>query len=541
MNDSIYCNGKIITMEGKNEKQMIETAPEAILVSGNKIKSVGTFKEVKHLAKEGVEIIDLKGKCLMPSFIDSHSHVVMNGQMSLCVRLSECTSFDDIIQVLKNYIISNSITKEHVVVGFGYDHNFLKEERHPDKIVLDQVSKEIPIFILHISGHLGCINSAALAVAHICQDTPNPAGGVIGRLEDGREPSGYLEEAGIEIVQKAILSKMQYNIFSIIHNMQRNYIENGITTVQDGATTKNDLEILKKAAAYDKLKIDVVAYPLMTANGEELLHSNKDINHQYKNHLKIGGYKLILDGSPQGKSAWMSQPYLGDNNGYCGYPWLTNQQVEQFVINAVKEREQLLVHCNGDAASEQYLNAYENAIEKYKCEENLRPVMIHCQTIRNDQLDRMSRLKMIASIFVGHVWYWGDVHLKNFGLERGNHISPVKDAIDRDVLCTFHQDTPVTQPDMLHSIWCAVNRVSRKNTIIGEDQKTTVYNALKAITINAAYQYFEEYKKGSIKAGKLADLVILDHSPFEIEPMEIKNIKVLKTIKDGNVIFEKKS
>ena len=150
----------------------------------------------------------------------------------------------------------------------------------------------------------------------------------------------------------------------------------------------------------------------------------------------------------------------------------------------------------------------------------------------------MARLKMIASIFVGHVWYWGDIHMKNFGAERGNHISPVKDAIDRGVVVNFHQDTPVTKPDMLHSVWCAVNRVSRGENIIGAEQAVSVYDALKAVTVNAAYQYFEENEKGSIKEGKRADLVILDKSPLDIDKSEIRNIKVMETIKDGKAIYK---
>ena len=179
-----------------------------------------------------------------------------------------------------------------------------------------------------------------------------------------------------------------------------------------------------------------------------------------------------------------------------------------------------------------------NKALEYDDKNDLRPVMIHCQTVRNDQLDRMIPLKMIPSIFVGHVYYWGDVHMKNFGPERGNHISPAKDALDRNLMINFHQDTPITKPNMLHSVWCAVNRLSRQGNLIGEDQKISVYDALKAVTINAAYEYFEENSKGSIKEGKRADLVILDKNPLAVDPMTIKDIKVLETIKDGKTIYK---
>ena len=222
---------------------------------------------------------------------------------------------------------------------------------------------------------------------------------------------------------------------------------------------------------------------------------------------------------------------------YCGYPWLKDEQVLSYIKTAINENQQLLAHCNGDAASEQYLNAYEKALKETNASKDLRPVMIHCQTVRNDQLKRMADLDMIASIFVGHVYYWGDIHIKNFGPERGNHISPVRDALDYGISVNFHQDTPVTKPDMLHSVWCAVNRISRSGKVIGEDQKVSVYEALKAVTINAAYEYFEEDSKGSIKTGKRADLVVLNQSPLKVEPNAIKDIKVIQTIKDGKLIY----
>lgn len=165
--------------------------------------------------------------------------------------------------------------------------------------------------------------------------------------------------------------------------------------------------------------------------------------------------------------------------------------------------------------------------------------MIHCQTVREDQLDHMQKLSMIPSIFVAHTWYWGDIHLENFGKERGNHISPVASALKRGLIYNFHTDTPVTQPKMLHSVWAAVNRITREGKKIGQDECIGVYDALKGITINPAYAYFEEDTKGSIKTEKRADLVILDKNPLKIDKMEIKNIQVLETIKDGETIFKK--
>ncbi len=525
-------------MAEANAKEELEKAPEAVWVRDGLIVQTGEYHEIMKAVGKDAEKKDLKGRCLMPSFIDAHSHFMMNGQMSAWANLSECESFDDIISLLKKYIEENDLTKDDVVLGFGYDHNFLKGGMQPDKTVLDKVSSEIPIFILHISAHLGCANSVALQLAGIDEMTPDPQGGVIGRMGSSNEPSGYVEEAGINLLQQAIVPKLKIDYSQMISRMQRIYSENGVTTVQDGASTESDICALMSMSASGALKLDVVAYPLMSANGVTVMEKCGEKYKTYLNRFKIGGYKLVLDGSPQGRSAWMSEPYEGDAE-YCGYPWLQDPVVEEYIRQAVIEKKQILAHCNGDAASEQFINMYDKVLKEEGDGDNLRPVMIHCQTVRNDQLDRMAKLKMIASIFIGHVWYWGDVHIKNFGLRRGNHISPTKDAIDRGVIVNFHQDTPITKPDMLHSIWCAVNRISRGGNIIGAEQEIEVYDALKAVTINAAYQYFEEDTKGSIQKGKRADLVVLDQSPLEIDKKEIRKIKVLETIKDGETIYER--
>ena len=185
------------------------------------------------------------------------------------------------------------------------------------------------------------------------------------------------------------------------------------------------------------------------------------------------------------------------------------------------------------------IHAYKAAAQKLGEPADGRPVMIHCQLTRGDQLAEMAKLGMVASIYVAHTYYWGDVHLKNFGEERGGHVSPAGSAIRNHVVYTFHQDTPVLLPDMITTLWCAVNRVTRAGVPLAEEEKVSVYDALKGITCNAAYQYFEEDRKGSLKEGKLADLVILDQNPLEIDPKDLRSIQVLSTIKEGEPIYTK--
>lgn len=527
----IYYGGSIVTMENEYD------APEAVLVEKGIIRKVGSLQELSALATRA-KLHDLKGGCLMPGFIDPHSHVALNGQMAMFADLSDCRCFDDVVAQMTRYIAENKITPKNVAMGFGYDHNFLEEQQHPTKEVLDRVSKTVPVAIMHVSGHLGCGNSALLAMAGVDKNTPDPQGGRFGRVQGSTEPNGYFEEAAMMGLQDC-MKKIKLNIGKMLNGLQKAYIENGITTLQEGAANKGNLTLLKLADLLGKLKADVVVYPQLP-EGDKLYQKNAAMDGRYKKHLKLGGYKMILDGSPQGRSAWMSQPYLGGDPDYCGYPWLKDQQALDFCRRALADNRQILTHCNGDAASQQFLDAYEKAYAESNNpnKANLRPVMIHCQTVRTDQLDRMTALNMIPSIFVGHVYYWGDVHMKNFGPQRGHRISPAKEALDRGLVINFHQDTPVTKPNMMHSVWAAVNRQSRLGNLIGEEQKIGVYDALKAVTINAAYQYFEEDSKGSIKAGKRADFVVLDRNPLEVDPMELKDIRVLETIKDGKTIYK---
>ena len=289
------------------------------------------------------------------------------------------------------------------------------------------------------------------------------------------------------------------------------------------------------------LLADIVGYPDLK-NAKELAEQH-DYVKQYRNHLKIGGYKIILDGSPQGRTAWMSRPYEDAEDGYRGYPVYGDEELQRYVDTAYREDMQLLAHCNGDAAAEQFLNAAEKAAAEIPDAggkvKDIRPVMIHAQFAREDQIRRMPEISMIPSFFAAHTYYWGDVHLKNFGQERAEHISPVKTAADAGVIYTLHQDTPVIEPDMLETVWCAVNRITKSGVRLAQEEAVSCLDALKGVTVNAAFQYHEEQEKGSIEEGKRADLIILSEDPLQVHPDRIRGITVLETIKDGEAVYRK--
>ena len=236
---------------------------------------------------------------------------------------------------------------------------------------------------------------------------------------------------------------------------------------------------------------------------------------------------MILDGSPQGKTAWMKEPYESEKaTGYKGYPTMKHEDILKNIEYAKENDLQILAHCNGDAAIEEYIKDCKEIGDVRK----LRPVIIHSQLITKEELIEAKKIGLIPSFFIGHVYYWGDTHIKNMGIDRANKISPVKEAIKNDMIFTLHQDAPIIEPNMLETIWCSAKRQTKNNVILGEEERISVYEALKGITINAAYSYFEENEKGSIESGKKANLVILDKNPLNEPIDEIPKIKILKTI-----------
>lgn len=529
---TIYYHGEIITMDEENLKV------EAVCVEEGKICKVGTKEEVMLLQDERTRMVDLKGHTLLPGFIDGHSHFVgVANALSQC-DLSSAKNFEDIVERMKQFIKENDIGKEEWVFGNSYDHNFLVEKKHPDKMLLDKISTTNPIVIVHASSHMGVANSKALERMHIDATTIDPSGGKYRRVEGSQEPDGFMEENAFINFQNAAPMIGVERLMKLMVKAQEIYASYGITTVQDGMVARPLSQLLQLASSKELLKLDVVGYiDLNTCR--ELTSECKEYVKKYVNHFKIGGYKIFLDGSPQGRTAWMETPYVGQEKEYYGYPVLKDERLEELITMALEDHLQLLAHCNGDAAANQYISQFEKVVNKRLDTKTYRPVMIHAQLVRKDQLKRMVPLAMTPSFFVAHTYYWGDIHIENFGYQRASKISPVHDAKDVGIRYTFHQDSPVVPPDMMRTLWCAVNRQTKTGKEIGKEEAVSVYDALKAITIYGAYQYFEEDSKGTISEGKLADLVILDKNPLQVDPLKLADINVLETIKEGKTIYLK--
>lgn len=535
---TLFHNATFYTMVAEGDRA------EAIVVDDNgALAFVGSLDDARRQAP-GAETVDLEGATVLPGFIDPHGHFGGSMQYVLYADLSLCTSFEDIQRVIREFVAERNVGPDGVVMATGYDQNELVEGRHPDKSVLDAVSTEVPILAVHASNHMAVANSLLLDMAGIDASTPDPEGGRYGRVAGTQEPDGYAEEpAAVNALYAITQPRMNLDLNAIADDMQLVYLEHGITTCQDGATPASLAGLLCGMAEGGKLKLDVVSYPMHGEDVDAMLEQYAAFDGPtYRGHLRIGGLKMFLDGSPQGMTAWMTEPYVSGPEGeddWVAYGTMTDEDAIAFAKKAIDGGHQLLCHTNGDAAGDQLLRVYAAALEASDNprKHELRPVMIHCQTMRPDQYERMAELHMVPSIFASHIWYWGDVHLKNFGPVRGGRISACGDALRAGLPFTLHTDTPVLRPNLLEAAWCAVNRVTKKGVQLDEDQKIGVYDAMRAITVNGAYQYGEEDRKGTLEAGKLADLAVLDRDPFAISPADLRDVRVLATIKEGERVY----
>ena len=300
--------------------------------------------------------------------------------------------------------------------------------------------------------------------------------------------------------------------------------------------------MLVNASKAGKLKLDVVSYVDYLFVDKYM--GSKWNSRSYDNNYRIGGMKLTLDGSPQGRTAWRTLPYLlppdGAKEGYLGYPAIPNDSsVIAIYEKGFKNNWQIQTHANGDAAMDQMIRTMKPIAAKYG-NTNRRNVLIHGQYVREDQLDSFKDLDVIASLFPLHTFYWGDWHKEIIGDSLGNTISPTRTALNKGLKITIHTDAPVALPNLMRMVGISVDRKSRSGKVIGEHEKLTPYEALQSITSWSAYQHFEEDQKGTLQEGKLADMVILDKNPLKISPTEIKEIVVLETIKEGVSVYKKK-
>jgi hypothetical protein len=537
--DTVYLHGSVVTMDTR-----ARTA-QAVAVKGDRILAVGTDAEIGRLASPQTVVVDLHGKAMLPGFYAAHDHLPEAGVAALyhvdlnSPPVGKIQNMADVIAALNER--AQSTPPGGWIVGEGYDDTLLSEQRHPTRYDLDEASRDHPIWIYHVSGHLGAANSKALEIAGITRTTPQPQGGRIREDPKTGEPTGVIEES-LGLVARHIPPLSARQTLEAIRWCGPHYVSRGVTTTVIANGSAVSLRNLQLARRAGWLPLRVVT---MSSRGSPISKTNAESGGMMSGFgdewLKLGAVKIWSDGSIQGYTGYLTNPYYkppGEDPKYRGYPSFTREDLTGMVVELNQEGYQIAIHGNGDAVIDDILYAYNQALQQQP-RPDARHRIEHCQTVREDQLDEIKRLGITPSFFVGHVYYWGDRHRDIFlGAERAARISPLASAVRRGVRFTLHDDTPVTPVNPLMLVWDAVNRLTRSGKVLGADQRITPLQALRAVTIDAAWQNFEERSKGSIEPDKLADFVVLEENPLTSPPVLIKDIRISMTIVGGKTVYQ---
>jgi len=537
--DTIWVNGTVVTMEG-------ERVVQAVAVLGDLIVAVGSDAAVRGLAGPETRVVDLDGRTMTPGFYAAHDHFPGSGRVAVTqVDLNSppiggIENMDQLVAALRAR--AEELPEGQWVSGRGYDDTLLAEQRHPTRADLDKASTTHPIYISHTSGHLGVANSLALELAGVTRDTPDPPGGVVRKDPDTGEPDGVFEESG-GMVSRLIPPPTPEQTMEAYRWAVEDYVEDGVTTAVIAGGGRGSLAGLQRARDAGILTFRIITMMSRGAPGQpSAAEAGGMVSGFGDEYLKLGAIKIVQDGSNQGYTGYFTEPYHTPFKGdadYRGYPRRRREDLTTMVKELHEAGYQIAIHANGDAAIDDVLHAFREAQLAFP-REDARHRIEHCQMVRQDQLDAIAELNLSPSFFVGHVYYWGDRHRDIFmGPKRAAGISALRSSIDRGIRFTVHDDTPVTPVNPLQLVWVGVNRLTKTDQVLGPDERITPLEALRTVTIDAAWQNFEEDIKGSIAPGKLADLVILDGNPLTVDPTAIRDIQVQETIVGGETVYER--
>jgi predicted amidohydrolase YtcJ len=537
--DTIFYGGPIVTVNAKNEEV------EALAIKGGKIVSVGSKAAVtKEWQDSSTKIVNLQGKTLMPGLIDPHIHTILTAMSEyVWLDLSNFTTNYDTVETLSKKLKSHlkTLPKGQWLVGFGVDPSRTKPfmtELTAD--VLDKVSTEVPIFILNQSGHIAYVNHKAFQIAGVTDATANPPGGGIYQKNAQGKLTGVLIEGPS---YAAFLEKMpppsDADVMKAVQKAAKMIASRGVTTTTEitvGAMmgVENEVKLLKAATATKDwpLRLRGYLYGPAVPKGFTAIKPNDG-----DDRLRFIGIKFVSDGSTQGLTAALNEAYA--------YPIGTKERgnldyKDDDIFSLIKpfydQGWQLSIHANGDRAIEQTLNNYAKLLAGNAKPESRRLRIEHFTINTPEQVKKAIKLGVVPGFTVGHVDYWGEAfHNHIVGPERASRIAPSASFKKEGARFTYHSDSPISPVGPLRYISEGVDRLWQKppREVLGPNERITVDDAIRAVTINAAYQLMSDDKIGSLEVGKQADMVILDQNPRKSAPEKIASIKVRETWIDG--------
>ena len=554
--DAIYLGGDILTMKGKSPQYA-----QALAVRDGKIAFVGTKAGAMKLKGESTKVVDLGGATLLPGFIDGHGHMIQFGKNLIDANLFGIPNISDLLARMKDQ--AAKVPEGGWIVGFGYQAKNMTEGRTPTVEELDTVSADRPVMVVDSSGHLGAGNSALFKLTGISASTADPAGGNFSRKPGSRELLGPMEETALNAVrvQRPAFSGEQAD--QVATGGAAAWARYGQTTAQECGVGlgADDISLVRNAIDKKLLPIDLyvcakdsvtdsVINAAYSARADyqpagtlsKLLAARPDLDKRYINRVRLGGIKFWLDGSVD--TAWFAKPYAfnppGKTGEYSGYEQISDATLDAAFDKFWTTGIQLNMHMNGDAAAEQALRAIERAVKKHGMRDH-RPVFIHASYLRPDQIDRMKKYGAVPSFLTASLPTAGDIVVKLWGEERAAHSMAAETMIKKGIAFSFSHDAPVSpSPAVLPIVDAGVNRRTASGVVVGPDERVSPYDGLRAVTAMAAYQIKEEKTKGTLERGKLADMVILEKNPLKVDPLTIKDIQVLETLKEGQTVYQLK-
>ncbi len=553
-----FYNGIILTME--DEFQTVES----IFVENGIIRSIGNEYKVRKFIKDDTEIINLNGKTLIPGFIDSHTHPVASTFLRNMIDLSgfKHKNKEDLWAYFEEQV--KHFKPGEWIICKGFDQVLVKDLLSPKITYLDSIAPNNPVFISSLSMHTYWANTLAFNEVGIDENSEDPSQSSFYEKDQYGELTGLIVEQEAfkpfknKMVQEIGNDILKENIVKVLYD----YASNGNTTITSMGITTDDPNIIRayrhlsseKSSLIDRFLANIGLLPSKKPIVRHFIFIRNDAPHllprSEKNgddFFKIVGVKFWYDGSPYTGSMYIEQPYLDNHltndilhypHLHCGAALIEKNHFKNEIINYQNKGWQIAIHAQGDKAISEVLDIFESIQSKEK--KDFRNRIEHCLLLNISSIKRMSKLNIHPSFHINHLYYYGDMLAdKIIGQRRTEKMLPVRSAEQKSLVYSLHADQPMFESKPLSLLHTAVNRQTQNGKKIGDDQTVSVNSALKALTINSAWQIKMENKIGSIKVGKYADFVILDKNPLKVPQKEIKNINVLQTIVNGNTIFTK--
>jgi predicted amidohydrolase YtcJ len=511
---------------------------EACLIEGNRISAVGTTEEIKQMLNSEAHIVDLHGKAVLPGLIDAHMHLFLYGNTLIHINCKDpvISSVAELLERIRE--IAADAPKGEIIRAFGFNELMVDEQRYPALEELDAISDEHPIIITRTCGHIGVVNSAALKAAGIDENTPNPHGGTIEKDASGLLTGRLIENAFLQFNQHVTYSEEE--LYQALEKAQEKLLAYGITSIHDaGGFDADSFRIMQQAAQAKQLKLRVYAMIGSLNDCEaftKTMISAGVVSYTGNEFFTIGPAKLFTDGSSTGPTIATREPYDSDEEN-CGYLQYTEDELYDIFLPAHQKGYQLTVHAQGDKAIEQYLNVIERLQQEYPRQDHRHRVE-HLGVCPPDLQERVRELKVIPVLNPSFPFEFGESYIHNYG-ERTNYMYAAKQLIDQGIIVTAGSDAPITTANPFVSMYMAQERVTKRGTPFGQEQRVTLHDAIKMYTINAAYASKEEDIKGSIEPGKLADLAVLNTSILDRPAEDLLNVEVEMTILDGKIVYSR--